>query len=57
MEHDNPWADDDSWWQQQDLEMQEREEAERIKQYEKALAELNDIIQEELDKIIKGLHQ
>ena len=27
----NPWGDDDqSWWHQQDLEMQEREEQERI---------------------------
>jgi len=24
-EHDNPWHDDESWWQQQDREMQERE--------------------------------
>lgn len=25
MEQDNPWQDDESWWQQQDREMQERE--------------------------------
>jgi hypothetical protein len=56
MERDNPWNDDTSWWQQQDLEMQEKDEAERIAQYEKALAELKDIIDEELEKVMKGLH-
>ena len=38
------------------LEQQEREEAERIRDCEKALAELTAIIDEELQKIIRGLH-
>lgn len=56
MERDNPWNDDNSWWHQQDLEMQERDEAERIERCDKALAELRTIIDEELQKIMKGLH-
>lgn len=42
MESDNPWNDDDSWWHQQDLEMQECEEQERIEACNKALAELKE---------------
>jgi hypothetical protein len=42
MERDNVWQDDDSWWHQQDLEMQEREEAERIDACNRALAELKE---------------
>ncbi len=32
--------DDDNWWHQQDLEMQQREEEERIEACNKALDEL-----------------
>jgi len=42
MEPDNVWQDDDSWWHQQDLEMQEREEAERIDACNSAFAELKE---------------
>jgi hypothetical protein len=34
--------DDDNWWHQQDLEMQEREEQERIEACNKALDELRE---------------
>jgi hypothetical protein len=43
------WDDDDSWWHQQDLELQQREEAERIDRCNRALAEL-DAINDELTK-------
>ena len=33
----NPWNDDDTWWHQQDLEMLEREEEERIEACNDAL--------------------
>jgi hypothetical protein len=48
---DDIWNDDDSWWHQQDLEMQQREEQERIEACNKALAELLAVINEELEKI------
>jgi hypothetical protein len=47
----NPWDDDGSWWHQQDLELQERDEEERIKRCNAALAELTSIINEELTKV------
>ena len=56
MNNDNPWGDDDTWWHQQDLEMQERDEAERIANCERALDELQAIINEELIKIYRGLN-
>ena len=35
-----PWGNDDgSWWQQLDLEMQEREEQERIEACDRAITE------------------
>jgi hypothetical protein len=38
-----PWGDDGAdWWQQLDLEMQEREEQERIDACNRALAELKE---------------
>jgi hypothetical protein len=46
-------ADEQHQWE---LEQQEREEAERIRDCEKALAELNAIIDEKLQKVIRGLH-
>lgn len=52
----NPWNDDDSWWHQQDLEMQERDEMERREKFEKAMAELNAVIDEELKRILGRLH-
>lgn len=42
MEPDNVWQDDDSWWHQQDQELQEREEQERIDACNRALAELKE---------------
>jgi hypothetical protein len=33
----SPWNDDDSWWHQLDLEMQERDELERIEACNDAL--------------------
>lgn len=42
MEPDDVWQDDDSWWHQQDLEMQEREEQERIEACNRALDELKE---------------
>jgi hypothetical protein len=56
MNPDNPWNDDDSWWHQLDLEMQEMEEADRIARFERALAELEDVIHQELIKIHGGLN-
>ena len=50
----NPWGDDNSWWHQQDLEMQERDEEQRINACDRALAELNAIINEELNKVLRG---
>ena len=38
MEPDNVWQDDDSWWHQQDLELQQREEQERIEACNRAIA-------------------
>jgi hypothetical protein len=35
----NPWDDDLSWWHQQDLELQEREEEERIAACNRAITE------------------
>ena len=34
----SPWNDDDSWWHQLDLEMQERDELERIEACNTALS-------------------
>jgi hypothetical protein len=44
-------VDDDAWWHQLDLEMQEREELERIEACNKALAELMAVINEQLEKV------
>ena len=46
--------DDDNWWHQQDLEMQERDEEERTERCNAALAELTSIINEELNKILRS---
>lgn len=35
---ESPWNDDDTWWQQLDAEMQEREEEERIEACNNAIA-------------------
>jgi hypothetical protein len=44
---ENYWNDDDaSWWYQQDLEMQERDEEQRIEACNKALDELKERIDE-----------
>jgi uncharacterized protein YceH (UPF0502 family) len=44
---ENYWNDDDSsWWYQQDLEMQERDEEQRIEACNKALAELKERLDE-----------
>jgi len=43
--------DDNSWWHQQDLELQQQEEQERIERCNAALAELTSIINEELTKV------
>ena len=46
---ENHWNDDDAnWWNQQDLELQEREEEERIEACNKALDELKERIDEGL---------
>ena len=38
-----PWGDDGAdWWHQLDLEMQEREEQERIEAFNNAIAELQE---------------
>jgi hypothetical protein len=51
-----PWGNDDqSWWHQQEMEAQERDEQERIAACDRALAELNAIIETELDKIYRSL--
>lgn len=51
-----PWGNDDqSWWHQQDQEAQEQEEQERIAACDRALAELNAIIEDELTKIYRSL--
>lgn len=51
-----PWGNDDqSWWHQQEIEAQERDEQERIAACDRALAELNAIIETELDKIYRSL--
>jgi hypothetical protein len=57
MRIDNaPWGNDDqSWWHQQEIEAQERDEQERIAACDRALAELNAIIETELDKIYRSL--
>jgi hypothetical protein len=57
MHIDNaPWGNDDqSWWHQQEIEAQERDEQERIAACDRALAELNAIIETELDKIYRSL--
>lgn len=46
--------DDDTWWHQQDLEMQERDEEERTERCDAALAELTSIINQELNKILRS---
>jgi len=46
--------DDDTWWHQQDLEMQERDEEERTERCNAALAELTNIINQELNKILRS---
>jgi hypothetical protein len=57
MHIDNaPWGNDDqSWWHQQEIEAQERDEQERIAACDRALAELNAIIETELQKIYRSL--
>lgn len=40
--HDDIWNDDDSWWQQQDCEMQQLEEQERIEACNRAIDELKE---------------
>lgn len=51
-----PWGNDDqSWWQQQDQELAERDEQERIAACDRALAELNAVIEDELTKIYGSL--
>ena len=48
-----PWGNDDqSWWHQQDQELDEQE---RIAACDRALAELNAIIETELAKIYGSL--
>jgi hypothetical protein len=42
MERDNVWQDDDSWWHQLDLEMQQLEEELRIEACNKAIDELKE---------------
>ena len=51
-----PWGNDDqSWWQQQDQELAERDEQERIAACDRALAELTAVIEDELNKIYGSL--
>jgi hypothetical protein len=40
--HDDIWNDDDSWWHQLDLEMQQQEEELRIEACNKAIDELKE---------------
>jgi len=40
--HDDIWNDDDSWWHQQDCEMQQLEEQERIEACNRAIDELKE---------------
>lgn len=52
-----PWGNDDqSWWHQQDLELAEREEQERIAKCDAALAELRALIEDELTKIYRSMN-
>ena len=56
MHDEAPWGvDDQSWWQQQDQELAERDEQERIAACDRALAELNAVIEDELNKIYGSL--
>jgi hypothetical protein len=56
MHIDNPWGNDDqSWWHQQDQELEQLDEQKRIAACDRALAELNAIIEIELDKIYRSL--
>ena len=51
-----PWGNDDqSWWHQQDQELEQLDEQERIAACDRALAELNDTINAELAKIYGSL--
>jgi len=51
-----PWGNDDaSWWHQQNQELAEQEEQERIAACDRALAELNAVIEDELNKIYGSL--
>ena len=51
-----PWGNDyQSWWQQQDQELAERDEQDRIAACDRALAELNAVIEDELNKIYGSL--
>lgn len=51
-----PWGNDDaSWWHQQNQELAEQEEQERIAACDRALAELNAVIEDELNKIYRSL--
>lgn len=55
MQTDDVWQDDESWWHQQDLELQQQEEAERIARCNAALAELDSIINDEFNRITRGI--
>ena len=51
-----PWGNDDqSWWHQQDQELEQRDEEERFAACDRALAELDDTINAELAKIYGSL--
>jgi len=47
--------DDMTWWHHQDQVMQQLEEQERIEACDRALAELNAVIEDELNKIYGSL--